>query len=89
MYHRGSKWTCRRGVCGCPYVGGIGDAKGRGGAGKGVTGTGGANDAVSGTASGDGGTGLLEGTANVDGELDGTKHEFSASDVYYDSVSFS
>ena len=89
MYHRGSKWTYRRGVCDCPYGGGIGDAKGRGGAGKGVTGAGGTNDAVSGAASGDGGTGLLEGTAKCDGELEGTEHEFSASDIYCESVSFS
>ena len=75
-------------VCGCPYVGGIGDAKGHGGAGKGVTGVGGANDIVSGAASGDGGTGLLEGTANGDGELEGTEHEFWASDIYCESVSF-
>ena len=36
MYHRGSKWTCRRGVCGCPHVGGISDAKGRGVLAKGL-----------------------------------------------------
>ena len=65
MYHQGTEWRCRRGVCGCPYVGGIGEAKGRGVARKGVTGVGGANDVVSGAASGDGGTGMLEGTANV------------------------
>ena len=53
------------------------------GARKGVTGFGGANDVVSGTASGDGGAGMLEGTANDDGELEGTEHEFSALDIYF------
>ena len=88
MYHQATKWRCRRGVCGCPYVGGIGEAKGRGVARKGVTGVGGANDVVSCAASGDGGTGMLEGTANGDRELEGTGHEFSALDIYFESVSF-
>ena len=39
--------------------------KGRGGALKGVTGVGGENDVVSRAASGDGGTGMLDGTAMV------------------------
>ena len=43
----------------CPY--GIGEAKGCGGSRKGVTGVGGSNDVVSDAASGDGGTGMLEG----------------------------
>ena len=56
---RGPEWTCRRGVCGCPYVGGIGEVKVGWGARKKVTGVGGANNVVSGAASGDGGTGML------------------------------
>ena len=63
------------------YVGKIGEAKGRGGALKGVTGVGGANDVVSGAASGNGGTGMLEGTAIGDEELEGTEHELSALDI--------
>ena len=58
------------------------------GARKGVTGIGGANDVVSGAASGDGGTGMLEGTASGDGKLEGTEHEFSALDIYFESVNF-
>ena len=54
----------------------------------GVTGVGGANDVVSGAAKGDGGTGMLEGTANSDGELEGTEHEFSALEIYFESLSF-
>ena len=46
------------------------------GARKGVTDVRGANDVVSGAASGDGGTGMLEGTTNGDRELEGTEHEF-------------
>ena len=65
-------------VCGCPYVG---EAKGRGGARKGVTGVEGANDIVPGAANGDGGTGMLEGIGNGDGELEGTEHELSALDI--------
>ena len=80
--------TCRRGVGGWPYVGGIGEAKGRGGARKGVTGVGGATDVITGAASDDGGTGILEGTANGDGELEITEHEFSALDIYFESVKF-
>ena len=66
----------------------IGEAKGRGGAGKGVSGVRGGNDVASGAASNDGGTGMLEGTANGDGELEGTEHELSAFDILLDSVSF-
>ena len=51
-------------------------------------GVGGTNDVVSGAASGDRGTGMLESTANGDGELEGTKHEFSALDIYFESVNF-
>ena len=69
-------------------MGGNGEAKGREGARKGVTGVGGANDVVSGAASRDGATGILEGTANGDGELEGTEHEFSALDIFFESVSF-
>ena len=39
------------------------------------------NDVVSGDASGDGGTGMLEGTANSDEELEGTEHELLALDI--------
>ena len=39
-------------------------------------------------ASGDGGTGMLEGTANGDGELEGTEHELSKFYILLDSVSF-
>ena len=31
---------------------------------------------------------MLEGTANGDGELEGTEHELSALDIYFESVSF-
>ena len=56
---------------------------------KEVTGVGGAKDVVvSCAASGDGGTGMLEGTANGDGELEGTEYEFSALDIYFEFVSF-
>ena len=58
------------------------------GARKEVTGVGGAKDVVSGAASGDGDTGMLEGTANGDGELEGTEHEFLALDIYFESLSF-
>ena len=75
-------------VCGCPYTGGIGEAKGRAGARNGVTGVRGVIDVVSGAASGGRGTGMLEGTANGDGELEGTEHEFLAVDIYFESVSF-
>ena len=83
------EWTCRRGVCGCPYVGGIGYAKGRGGARKRVIGVGGANDVVSVVVSDEGGTGMLEGNANGgDRELEGTEHEVSILDILLNSVSF-
>ena len=36
LYYRGPVWTSRRGVCGCSNCGGIGEAKGRGGARKGI-----------------------------------------------------
>ena len=32
--------------------------------------------------------GMLEGTANGDGELEGTEHEFSALEICFESVSF-
>ena len=47
-----------------------------------------ANDVVSGAASGDGDTGMLEGTANGDRKLEGTEHELSTFDILLDSVSF-
>ena len=31
---------------------------------------------------------MLEGTAKGDGELEGNEHEFSALDIYFESVSF-
>ena len=31
---------------------------------------------------------MLEGTANGHGELEGTEHEFSALDIYFEFVSF-
>ena len=43
---------------------------------------------MSGAASGDGVTGMLEGNAKDEGELEGTEHEFSALDIYFESVSF-
>ena len=61
-------------------------AEGHKGARKGITGVGGANDVVSGAASGDGGTGMLEGTTNGDGELEGA--ELVALDISLESVSF-
>ena len=39
-------------------------------------------------ASGDGGTGMLKGTANGNGEQEGTEHEFLALEIYFESVSF-
>ena len=39
------------------------------------------NEVVSGAANGDGGTRMLEGTANDDGELEGTELELSAFDI--------
>ena len=53
-----------------------------------VTGVGRANGVVSGSSGGDVGTGMLEGTANVDGELEGSEHEFSPLDIFFESVSF-
>ena len=56
----------------------------------GVTGIGGAraNDVISGAASGDGGTGMLEGTENGDAELVETEYELSAFDILLESVRF-
>ena len=88
MYHRGPEWTCRSGVCCSPYVGGIGVANGRGDARKRDTGVGRAHIVVSGAAGGDGGTEMLEGTSNGDGDLKGSEHEFSPLDIYFESVSF-
>ena len=38
--------------------------------------------------SGDGGTRMLRGNANGDGELESTEHEISLFDIYLDFVSF-
>ena len=47
-----------------------------------------AYDVVSGAASGDGGTGMFEGNANGDGELEGTEQALSALEIYLEYVSF-
>ena len=86
MYHRGAGMDMSQRVC--TYDDGIGEAKGRWGARRGFTGAGGANDVVYGAASDDGGTWMLEGTEIGDGELEGTEREFSAMDIYFESVSF-
>ena len=39
------------------------------------------NEVVSGAPNGDGGTRMLEGTANDDGEIEGTEHELAAFDI--------
>ena len=52
------------------------------------SGVGAANNAVSGAASGDGGRGMLEATANGDGKLESTEHELSIFDILIDSLSF-